>query len=161
MTIVMRPSCWHKNICTIWLSAPAQGLCLNFFSLITADFKRSGERYRTKGPLVYYLNWLYIKEWTGMEFRDSLRIGKGGKLLLQFCNVICGAPTTTEVKGLRCDEMKLKKVGLKKLDVLQTGTWQKHESFSNRIKLTYYFTRTENCVKLLIRTVFENYKQPF
>ena len=38
MTIVMRPSCWHKNFGPNGLSAPAQGLCLNFFSSITADF---------------------------------------------------------------------------------------------------------------------------
>ena len=38
MTIVMRPSCWHKTFGPNGLSAPAQGLCLNFFSSITADF---------------------------------------------------------------------------------------------------------------------------
>ena len=38
MTIVMRPFCWHKNFGSNGLSAPAQGLCVNFFSSITADF---------------------------------------------------------------------------------------------------------------------------
>ena len=41
MTIVMRPSCWHKHFGPNGLSAHAQGLCLNFFSLITADFNIS------------------------------------------------------------------------------------------------------------------------
>ena len=41
MTIVMRPSCWHQNFGPNGLSAPAQGLCLNFFSSITADFNIS------------------------------------------------------------------------------------------------------------------------
>ena len=38
------------------LSAPAQGLCLNFFSSITLILtypQHSGERYRTNGPLVH------------------------------------------------------------------------------------------------------------
>ena len=55
MTIMMRPSCWHQNFGPKGLSAPAQGLCLNFFSSITADIKypqHSGEQYRTNGPLV-------------------------------------------------------------------------------------------------------------
>ena len=60
MTIVMRPSCWHQNFGPNGLSAPAQGLCLNFFSSITADFnirypQYTGERYRTSGPLVLIL----------------------------------------------------------------------------------------------------------
>ena len=38
MTIVMRPSCWHQNFGPKGLSAPAQVLCLNFFTSITADF---------------------------------------------------------------------------------------------------------------------------
>ena len=41
MTIVMRPSCWHQNFGPNGLCAPAQGLCLNFFSSITADFNIS------------------------------------------------------------------------------------------------------------------------
>ena len=42
MTIVMRPSCWHQNFGPNGLSAPAQGLCLIFFSSITAaDFNIS------------------------------------------------------------------------------------------------------------------------
>ena len=43
-TIVMRPSCWHKSFGPNGLSAPAQGLCLNFFSAITADFNISSAR---------------------------------------------------------------------------------------------------------------------
>ena len=48
-----------------------------------------------------------IKEWTGMEFGDSLG-GSGiqGRMERYCCNVICGAPTTSEVKGLR-DERDL------------------------------------------------------
>ena len=41
MTIVMRPSSWHQNFGPNGLSTPAQGLCLNFFSSITADFNIS------------------------------------------------------------------------------------------------------------------------
>ena len=40
-----------------------------------------------------------IKEWTGMGFGDSLRAAEGWKG--KCCNVICGARTTSEVKGLR------------------------------------------------------------
>ena len=42
-----------------------------------------------------------MEEWTEMGSGDSLRAaeeGKGGKVC---CNVICGAPTTSQVKGLR------------------------------------------------------------
>ena len=38
MIILMRPSCWHQNF---ELSAPAQGLCLDFFSSTTAAFNIS------------------------------------------------------------------------------------------------------------------------
>ena len=41
MTILMRPTCWHQNFGPNGLSAPAQGLCLNVFSSITADFNIS------------------------------------------------------------------------------------------------------------------------
>ena len=37
----MRPTCWHQNFGPNGLSAPAQGLCLNVFSSITADFNIS------------------------------------------------------------------------------------------------------------------------
>ena len=47
-----------------------------------------------------------IKEWTGMEFGDSLRAAGQGMVERYCCNVICGAPTTSEIKGLRRDEMK-------------------------------------------------------
>ena len=39
-----------------------------------------------------------IKEWTEMGFGDSLRAVEVERY---FCNVICGAPTTSKVKGLR------------------------------------------------------------
>ena len=38
MTIVMSPSCWHQNFGFNGFSAPTLGLCLNFFSSITANF---------------------------------------------------------------------------------------------------------------------------
>ena len=41
MTIVMRPTCWHQNFGPNGLSAPPQGLCLDVFSSITADFNIS------------------------------------------------------------------------------------------------------------------------
>ena len=41
MTIVIRPSRWHKNFGPNGLSASTLGLCLNFFSSITADFNIS------------------------------------------------------------------------------------------------------------------------
>ena len=43
-----------------------------------------------------------IKEWTGMGFGDSLRAAEdreGWKIIV--ATVICGAPTTSKVKGLR------------------------------------------------------------
>ena len=53
--------------------------------------------------------WEYnIKEWTGMGFGESLRVwrvpegsGRQGRVERYCCNIICGAPTTSEVKGLR------------------------------------------------------------
>ena len=45
-----------------------------------------------------------IKEWTEMGFEDS---GEQGRMERYCCNVICGAPTTSNVKGLRWDEMCL------------------------------------------------------
>ena len=45
-----------------------------------------------------------IKEWTGMGFGDSLRAAEDKerwKGIVATCSVICGAPTTTEVNGLR------------------------------------------------------------
>ena len=56
MIIVMRPSCWHKNFGPNGLSAPTLGLCLNFFSSITADFNISSALSDT-GPMVL---WYYI-----------------------------------------------------------------------------------------------------
>ena len=52
MTIVMRPSCWHQN----GLSAPTLGLCLNFFSSVTADFNISSASTQVSdtGPLVLW-----------------------------------------------------------------------------------------------------------
>ena len=41
MIIVIRPSCWYQNFGPNGLSAPTLGLCLNFFSSITADFNIS------------------------------------------------------------------------------------------------------------------------
>ena len=57
MTIVMRPSCWHKIFGTNGLSAPAQGLCLNFFSSITTDFNLSSN-----------LRWAIQDQWSSGLF---------------------------------------------------------------------------------------------
>ena len=47
-----------------------------------------------------------IKEWTGMEFGDSLRTAEDREGWKKYCcNVICGHPTTSKVKGLRENEM--------------------------------------------------------
>ena len=46
-------SCWHKNFGLNGLSAPAQGLCLNFFSSITADFNISSA-----------LRWVIQDQWS-------------------------------------------------------------------------------------------------
>ena len=43
-----------------------------------------------------------IKEWTGMVFGDSLKAAEDREMVERYCcNVICGVPTTSEVKGLR------------------------------------------------------------
>ena len=42
-----------------------------------------------------------IKKWTGMWFGDSLRAAEDGRMERYCCNVICGAPTTSNVKGQR------------------------------------------------------------
>ena len=70
MTIVIRPSCWHKIFGLNGLSAPAQGLCLNFFSslpLILTYPQHSGERYRTNGPLVFSCS-SYLPPWSYAPF---------------------------------------------------------------------------------------------
>ena len=64
MTIVMRPSCWHQNLGPNGLSAPAQGLYLNFFSSVTADFNISSAlrwAIQDQGSSGYYgvRQWLY------------------------------------------------------------------------------------------------------
>ena len=59
-----------------------------------------GARRRGKQKKIWEDN---IKEWTGMEFRDSLRAAEDREGYC--CNVICGAPTTVKVKGLRGNEM--------------------------------------------------------
>ena len=42
-----------------------------------------------------------------MGFGDSLRAAEQGRLERYCCNVICGAPTTSKVNGLRDrDEMR-------------------------------------------------------
>ena len=38
MTIVVRPSCWNQNFGPNGLPGPTLGLCLTFFSSITADY---------------------------------------------------------------------------------------------------------------------------
>ena len=53
MTIVIRPSCWHKIFGPYGLSAPTLGLCLNFFSSITADFNISSA-----------LRWVIQDQWS-------------------------------------------------------------------------------------------------
>ena len=53
MTIVIRPSCWHKFFGLNGLSAPAQGLYLNFFSSITAYFNISSA-----------LRWAILDQWS-------------------------------------------------------------------------------------------------
>ena len=42
-----------------------------------------------------------IKEWAGMGFGDSLGAAGAGRMERYCCNVICGAPRTSKVKGLR------------------------------------------------------------
>ena len=53
MTIVIRPSCWHKIFGPNGLSAPTLGLCLNFFSSITTDFNISSA-----------LRWVIQDQWS-------------------------------------------------------------------------------------------------
>ena len=51
------PSCWHKTFGPNGLSAPAQRLCLNFFSAITADFNISSA-----------LRWAIQDQWSSVFF---------------------------------------------------------------------------------------------
>ena len=60
MTIVMRPSCWHKNFGPNRLSAPTQGLCLNFFSSLTTDFNISSA-----------LRWAIQDQWSSSQRSSS------------------------------------------------------------------------------------------
>ena len=47
-----------------------------------------------------------IKEWTGMEFGNSLRAAEDRERYC--CNAICGAPTTIKFKGLRVGRLPSK-----------------------------------------------------
>ena len=67
MTIVIRPSCWHQNFGPNGLSAPAQGLCLNIFSSITADFNISSalrwaiqDQWSSGFHVVLFVHWKYL-----------------------------------------------------------------------------------------------------
>ena len=75
MTIVMRPSCWIKNFGPNELSAPAQGLCLNFFSSVTADCNISSA-----------LRWAIQDHWSSgcifTELVHSILIGSSSNLLV-------------------------------------------------------------------------------
>ena len=57
MIIMMRPFCWHQNFDPNGLSAPAQGLCLNFFFSIIADFNISSA-----------LSWVIQDQWSIANF---------------------------------------------------------------------------------------------
>ena len=49
-----------------------------------------------------------IREWTGLEFGKSQRaVGEQGKMEKTGCKIICGAPTTLAVKGLKMMVMKI------------------------------------------------------
>ena len=61
MNIVMRPSCWHQNFGPNGLSAPTLGLCLNFFSSITAYFNISSA-----------LRWVKQDQWSSSLLRVSV-----------------------------------------------------------------------------------------
>ena len=62
MTIVIRHSCWYQNFGPNGLSASTLGLCLNFFSSITADFNISSA-----------LRWAIQDQWSsGSIFFQSL-----------------------------------------------------------------------------------------
>ena len=60
MTIVMSPSCWHLNFGHNGLSAPTLGICLNFFTSITADFNISSA-----------LRWAIQDQWSS-GFKSSV-----------------------------------------------------------------------------------------
>ena len=53
----MRPTCWHQKFGTNGLSAPAQGLCLNVFSSIAADFNISSA-----------IRWAIQDQWSSVFF---------------------------------------------------------------------------------------------
>ena len=59
--IVMRPSGWHQNFGPNGLSAHTLGLCLNFFSSITADFNISSA-----------LRWAIQDQWSSGFFISSI-----------------------------------------------------------------------------------------
>ena len=61
MTKVIRPSCWHQILGPNGLSAPAQGLYLNFFSSITADCNISSA-----------LRWAIQDQWSSGFFKYHL-----------------------------------------------------------------------------------------
>ena len=84
MTIVMRPTCWHQNFGPNGLSAPAQGLCLNIFSSITADFNISSA-----------IRWAIQDQWSsGLYFYLLSKISRklfelGSWYLIQWLRMRC------------------------------------------------------------------------
>ena len=83
MTIVIRPSSWYQNFSPNGLSAPTLGLCINFFSAITADFNKSSS-----------LRWAIQDQWSSglILFYYSPALKKWG--LYWICLVIpefCGS----------------------------------------------------------------------
>ena len=67
MTKVMRPSCWHQNYGPNGLSAPAQGLCLNFFSSKTADFNILSTQVRYREPMILRSWFRIVRIFNGFE----------------------------------------------------------------------------------------------
>ena len=74
MTIVMRPTCWHQKFGPNGLSAPAQGLCLNVFSSVTADFNISSA-----------IRWAIQDQWSSGL---SVAWPTGVQLLVFFCSSV-------------------------------------------------------------------------
>ena len=100
MTIMIRSSCWHQNFGPNGLSAPTLGLCLNFFSPITADFNISSAfRWAIQDEWSSgFIMWLYLKSeilLNGRTPQNSMYIGgrchhlcRSG-VLIQWCRNTC------------------------------------------------------------------------
>ena len=84
---MIRAFCWHQHLSPLGLSAPVLGLytCIKALNYIPGP----GVRWAFTGPLVLWFN---------LNRTSAAGSGRQERVERYCCNVICGAPTTSNVK---------------------------------------------------------------